>query len=64
MKFDENPFSGSRVVRCGQTEGQKNMTKLIDAFGNFANAPKNKRFRNKLPVFVYRWMFYNLSQIP
>ena len=31
----------------------KDMTKLIIAFGKFANAPKNKRFRNKLPVYVY-----------
>ena len=22
VKFDENPFSGSRIVPCGQTDGQ------------------------------------------
>jgi hypothetical protein len=37
MKFNQNPSSGSRVVQCGQTE----MTKLVVAFRNFANAPKN-----------------------
>ena len=37
FSFHENPSSGSRVVPCGQT----NMTKLIVAFHNFANAPKN-----------------------
>jgi hypothetical protein len=35
IKFYENPFSGSRVV----TDGQTDMTKLIAAFRNFANAP-------------------------
>jgi len=35
MKFYENPSSGSRVVRCGQTDGrtdgQTDMTKLTAA---------------------------------
>jgi hypothetical protein len=35
--FHENPSSGSRDVPCGQTD----MTKLILAFRNFANVPKN-----------------------
>ena len=35
IKFRENPSSGNRVVPCGQTD----MTSLIVAFGNFANAP-------------------------
>jgi len=37
IKFHENPFSGSRVVLCGQTD----MKKLVVAFRNFANAPYN-----------------------
>jgi len=37
IKFRENPSSGSRVVPCGRTD----MTKLIVAFRNFTNAPKN-----------------------
>jgi hypothetical protein len=32
IKFHENPYSGSRAVACGRTDGQ--------AFRNFANAPK------------------------
>jgi hypothetical protein len=32
MKFYENPNSRSRVVQCGQTDGQVDMTKLIVAF--------------------------------
>ena len=41
IKFNQNPWSGSRVVPCGQTDGRMNMTKLIVAIHNFANAPKN-----------------------
>ena len=37
VKFNQNPSSGSRVVPCGETD----MTKLIVAFRNAANAPKN-----------------------
>jgi hypothetical protein len=37
IKFYENPSIVSRVVPCGRTD----MTKLIVAFRNFANAPKN-----------------------
>jgi hypothetical protein len=42
IKFQQNPSSGSQVVPCGdrQTDGQTDMTKLIVAFCNFANAPK------------------------
>ena len=35
IKFHPSPSSGSRVIPCGQTD----MTKLIVAFRNFANAP-------------------------
>jgi hypothetical protein len=37
IKFHDNPSIGSRVVPCERAE----MTKLIVAFRNFANAPKN-----------------------
>ena len=40
IKFHRNPSSGSRFVPCGRTLGQTDMTKLILAFRNFANAPK------------------------
>jgi len=43
-EFYENPSGGSRVVPCGQRDGQTNRrsdrTKLIVAFRNFANVPK------------------------
>jgi hypothetical protein len=47
IKFNQNPSSGSQVVQCGQTYGQtdgwSDITKLIAAFRNFANGPKNER---------------------
>ena len=47
IKSTENPSNGSRVASCrptdGGTDGQTDMTKLIVAFHNFANAPKNRR---------------------
>jgi hypothetical protein len=41
IRFHENLSSGSRVVSSGQTDGRTDMTKLIVAIPNFANAPKN-----------------------
>jgi hypothetical protein len=38
IRFYQNPFSGSRVIPCGQTD----VTKQIVAFRNFANAPKKQ----------------------
>ena len=35
------PPGGSRVVPCGRTDEQTDMTKVIVAFRNFAKAPKN-----------------------
>ena len=47
FKFHENPFSGSRVVACGQTRArtdrQTDMTKLTVVLRNIANAPKSCR---------------------
>ena len=37
IKLHENPSSVSRDVPCGRTD----MAKLIVAFRNFVNAPKN-----------------------
>ena len=39
IEFHQNPSNESRVVPCGQTD--RHMTKLIVAFRNIANAPKN-----------------------
>ena len=47
-KFNENPFIGSQVVLCGKTEGWTDMTKLIVAFLNFANAPNTTAYKEKL----------------
>jgi hypothetical protein len=40
IKFNENPSTGKRVVRCGQTDRRTDMTKLRVDFRNFENAPK------------------------
>jgi len=54
IKFHENPSSGSRVVLCGQTDGQTDVTKVIVAFRSCANAPKN-------PLFSYFLMCFKLN---
>jgi hypothetical protein len=43
MKFHENPSHGSWTAPCGRTDGltDRQDMKLIVAFRNFANAPKN-----------------------
>ena len=51
IEFQENPSGGSRVVPRGGTDGQTDMTKLIVAFRNFANAPENSM--NILNILVF-----------
>jgi hypothetical protein len=41
IKFHENPSSGSRVVPCGRTDEQTDITKLTVAFRNFGKVPQN-----------------------
>ena len=41
INFHENSSSGSRVVPCRRTDRRTDMTKLIVAFRNVANAPTN-----------------------
>jgi len=55
IKFHENPSSGSRVVACGRTDRQTDMTKLIVAYRNFANAPKNRSILFTRTVDVLHW---------
>jgi hypothetical protein len=52
IKFYENPCNGSGVVSCEQTDGRtENMTKLIIAFRNFANMPKNLEYGIEYNLF-------------
>jgi hypothetical protein len=44
IKFHENPSIGNLVVPCGRTDRRIDITKLIVALRNFANAPKNRFF--------------------
>jgi hypothetical protein len=41
IKFHGNPSLGNRVVLCGWTDSQTDMTKFKVTVRNFANAPKN-----------------------
>jgi len=54
-KFHKNPYSGSQVVPCGQTDrrkgGRTDMLKLGVVLPNFSEAP-NKTRRQKLFVFL------------
>jgi hypothetical protein len=43
--FNENPSSERQVVPRGRTDGQTDMTKLIVTCRNFANVPRNKKFK-------------------
>jgi len=45
IKFHENPSSGSRVFPCRRTDGGTDMTMLMVAFRNFANAPQSDYMR-------------------
>ena len=44
IKFRVNPWSESRIVPCGRTDGRSDMTNLIVVFRNFVNAHENWLF--------------------
>jgi hypothetical protein len=46
-KFQQHPSSEIRVLLCGRTGRQTDMTKLIVVFRNYANSPK-KTFINEM----------------
>jgi hypothetical protein len=56
IKFQEIPFSGSRVVPCERTDRRTDrhadIMKLIVAFRNSANAPKNVSFVSYCSEFM------------
>ena len=45
IKLRENPSSGNRVVSCGQTDRQVDVTKPIVVSRTFASEPKNVKYR-------------------
>jgi hypothetical protein len=53
MKFHENPSSGSRGDPCGRPDGRTDITKLMVAFRNFPNAPKNFSETSRSVTFCY-----------
>jgi hypothetical protein len=63
IKFRENTSSESRVVPRGQMGGRTDMTKILSAFRNFANAPKNSTENNvieDIELFLYISNNHNL----
>jgi len=53
----ENPSIGSRVVPCGWMDRRTDVTKLIIAFRNFANAPKRtQKAFNVSAVPICTWL--------
>jgi hypothetical protein len=57
IKFHKNPSNGSRVVPCGWTDRQTEMTKLIVEFRNFANAPNKTR-----SIFLRCWTSISIKK--
>jgi hypothetical protein len=47
IKLHEKQSIGNRVILCGWTDGQTDMTKLIADFRNFSNAPQKVREFNE-----------------
>jgi hypothetical protein len=66
FQFHEYSCSGSRVVPCGERDGRSDMTKLIAAFRNFANAPKNSinNIKYVKENFVGRPFVLNILIVP
>jgi hypothetical protein len=59
-KFYENPSSGSLVVTCGQTEVCTGLTKVTDAFRDYANVPKTYVVTSVTAVFAGCTSFLSL----
>jgi hypothetical protein len=53
IKFDQNPFNGTKVVLCGRTVGQTDNDETNRLFRNFAKTP-SKRLRS---IFIYIFVF-------
>jgi hypothetical protein len=59
--FHEYPSVGSRITLRGRTDGQTDMMKLIVAFRNFANAPKNYDTGNKNTNLIHQHRLHELG---
>jgi hypothetical protein len=53
IKFNQNPFSGSRVVPHGQTDRQTDVMKLTVAFHNFVNHSKSGYHSDRIEAVYY-----------
>ena len=56
VKFHENPSSWSRVVTCGQTGGETDLTKLIVLLAIWWRCLKSE-------YFVYNYWIWNISAV-
>ena len=54
IKFRQNPCNGSRFLSCEWTDRRTDMIKLIVAFRNFSNAPKNIT----VSLYVINWSVF------
>ena len=64
IKLHENPFGGIRVVPCGWLDRWRDMMKLIVAFCNFLNKPKNgkvKIYKTLILPFVHGCKILSLT---
>jgi hypothetical protein len=57
IKFHENPSNENRAFPCGRTDGQTDVTKLIVALRDFANAPKNSERATQICCAVRSFLY-------
>jgi hypothetical protein len=55
IKFNRNPSSGNWAVPCGRADVRTDITKLIVAFRNSANALKNDQEKDRRFVEFAHW---------
>ena len=64
IEFHGNLSSVSRVDTCGQTERRTDMTKILVALRDYANAPKTPRYYDAGSKQQYpdaRWLSYSVK---
>ena len=64
FKFHENLSGGNRVVPCRLTDRQTDMTKLIFAFGNFADEAKYEKQTSQVTELTLRLLMSYIYGAP
>ena len=57
ISFHETPSRGRRFVPCGRTDGRADITKLIAAFRNFANARQTLQILHVFFLSALRYIY-------